>query len=53
MIRKAISVWRGRSRSGNGELSSDSSVLANPPYSEKFRISRSPLTTAMNKGKPQ
>jgi hypothetical protein len=27
MIRKAISVWRGSGRSGNGELSSDSGVL--------------------------
>jgi len=44
MTRKAISVWRGSGRSGNGELSSESGVLANIPYSERFRISRSALT---------
>ena len=44
MIRKAMAVWRGSGRSGNGELSSDSGVVANTPYSEDFRISRSALT---------
>jgi osmotically inducible protein OsmC len=44
MIRKAMAVWRGGGRSGNGELSSGSGVLANTPYSEDFRISRSALT---------
>jgi osmotically inducible protein OsmC len=44
MIRKAMAVRRGSGRSGNGELSSDSGVLANTPYSEGFRISRSALT---------
>ena len=44
MIRKAMAVCRGSGRSGNGELSSESGVLANIPYSERFRISRSALT---------
>ena len=44
MIRKAVAVWRGSGRSGNGEPSSDSGVLANTPYAEGFRISRSALT---------
>ena len=51
MIRKARAVWRGSGRSGNGDLSSDSGVLANTPYSFRtrfenkgFRISRSALT---------
>ena len=38
MIRKARAVWRGNGRSGTGELSSDSGVLANTPYSYKTRF---------------
>jgi osmotically inducible protein OsmC len=38
MIRKARAVWRGSGRSGNGELSSDSGVLANTPYSFRTRF---------------
>jgi lipoyl-dependent peroxiredoxin len=33
MIRKGRAVWRGGGRDGNGDLSSDSGVLANTPYS--------------------
>jgi osmotically inducible protein OsmC len=38
MIRKAIAVWRGSGRAGNGALSSDSGVLANTPYSYSTRF---------------
>src|ERR1700745_149715 len=33
MIRKARAIWRGTGRAGNSDLSSDSGVLANTPYS--------------------
>jgi lipoyl-dependent peroxiredoxin len=38
MIRKARAVWRGSGRTGNGELSSDSGVLANTPYLFRTRF---------------
>ena len=38
MIRKAKAVWRGTGRAGNGNLSTDSGVLANTPYSFKTRF---------------
>ena len=38
MIRKARAVWRGSGRSGNGDLSSDSGVLAKTPYSFRTRF---------------
>jgi osmotically inducible protein OsmC len=38
MIRKARAVWRGNGRSGSGDLSSDSGVLANTPYSFRTRF---------------
>jgi osmotically inducible protein OsmC len=38
MIRKARALWRGSGRDGNGDLSSDSGVLANTPYSFKTRF---------------
>jgi osmotically inducible protein OsmC len=38
MIRKARAVWRGTGRAGKGELSSDSGVLADTPYSFKTRF---------------
>jgi osmotically inducible protein OsmC len=45
MIRKARAVWRGSGRAGNGDLSSDSGVLANTPKdNDGFHISRSVLT---------
>ena len=38
MIRKAKAVWRGSGRAGNGNLSTDSGVLAETPYSFKTRF---------------
>jgi osmotically inducible protein OsmC len=38
MIRKAKAVWRGTGRDGDGELTSDSGVLAETPYSFKTRF---------------
>jgi lipoyl-dependent peroxiredoxin len=38
MIRKAKAVWRGSGRSGNGDLTTDSGVLARTPYSFKTRF---------------
>jgi lipoyl-dependent peroxiredoxin len=38
MIRKAKAVWRGTGRAGNGQLSTDSGVLAQTPYSFKTRF---------------
>src|SRR6476660_2522428 len=38
MIRKAKAVWRGTGRDGNGDLSTDSGVLAGTPYSFKTRF---------------
>lgn len=38
MIRKARAVWRGTGRAGNGELTTDSGVLADTPYSFKTRF---------------
>jgi lipoyl-dependent peroxiredoxin len=38
MIRKARALWRGGGRDGNGDLSTDSGVLANTPYSFRTRF---------------
>ena len=38
MIRNAKAVWRGTGRAGSGNLSTDSGVLANTPYSFKTRF---------------
>jgi lipoyl-dependent peroxiredoxin len=38
MIRKAKAVWRGTGRAGKGDLSTDSGVLANTPYSFRTRF---------------
>jgi osmotically inducible protein OsmC len=38
MIRKAKAVWRGTGRAGSGNLSTDSVVLADTPYSFKTRF---------------
>jgi hypothetical protein len=38
MIRKAKAVWRSSGRAGNGDLTTDSSVLAQTPYSFKTRF---------------
>ncbi|MBV8458264.1 MAG: OsmC family protein [Acetobacteraceae bacterium] len=38
MIRKAKAIWRGNGRAGAGNLSTDSGVLADTPYSFKTRF---------------
>src|SRR6202021_3740149 len=38
MIRKAKAVWRGTGRAGSGNLSTDSGVLADTPYSFSTRF---------------
>jgi osmotically inducible protein OsmC len=38
MIRKAKAVWRGTGKEGDGDLSTDSGVLAETPYSFKTRF---------------
>ncbi len=38
MIRKAKAVWRGTGRDGEGDLSTDSGVLHETPYSYKTRF---------------
>ena len=42
MIRKAKAVWHGTGRAGNGNLSTDSGVLSNTPYSFKTRFENGP-----------
>jgi osmotically inducible protein OsmC len=38
MIRKATAIWRGTGRAGSGNISSESGVLAERPYSFKTRF---------------
>ena len=38
MIRKARAVWRGTGRDGDGELTTDSGVLSETPYSYRTRF---------------
>jgi osmotically inducible protein OsmC len=38
MIRKARAVWRGTGKDGNGELTTDSGVLSQTPYSYRTRF---------------
>jgi osmotically inducible protein OsmC len=38
MIRKAKAVWRGTGRDGSGNLSTDSGVVAETPYSFRTRF---------------
>ncbi|HTX51563.1 MAG TPA: OsmC family peroxiredoxin, partial [Caulobacteraceae bacterium] len=38
MIRKARAAWRGTGRDGDGDLSTDSGVLSQTPYSFKTRF---------------
>ena len=38
MIRKAKAVWRGTGRDGDGDISTDSGVLSETPYSYKTRF---------------
>jgi osmotically inducible protein OsmC len=38
MIRKALAIWHGTGRAGNGDLTTDSGILDNTPYSFKTRF---------------
>ena len=38
MIRKAKAIWHGTGRAGSGNLTTDSGVLDNTPYSFKTRF---------------
>jgi len=38
MIRKANAVWRGTGRDGDGDITTDSGVLSQTPYSFKTRF---------------
>src|SRR3982750_4221525 len=38
MVRKGRAVWRGTGKDGNGDLTTDSGVLSNTPYSFKTRF---------------
>jgi len=38
MIRKAKAIWRGTGREGDGDLTTDSGVLSETPYSFKTRF---------------
>lgn len=38
MIRKAKAVWRGTGKEGDGDLSTDSGVLSETPYSYRTRF---------------
>lgn len=44
MIRKANAVWRGTGRDGNGDLTTESRVLSETPYSFKTRFETQPGT---------
>lgn len=44
MIRKAHAVWRGTGRDGTGDLTTDSGVLSQTPYSFKTRFESEPGT---------
>jgi lipoyl-dependent peroxiredoxin len=44
MIRKARAVWRGTGRDGTGDLTTDSGVLSQTPYSYKTRFETEPGT---------
>lgn len=44
MIRKASAVWRGTGRDGAGDLTTDSGVLSETPYSFKTRFQDEPGT---------
>jgi len=53
MIRKAKAVWRGTGRAGNGNLSTDSGVLSETPYSfrTRFETRRGP-SRRVDRGRP-
>ena len=44
MIRKAHAVWRGAGRDGDGDLTTDSGVLKETPYSYRTRFENQPGT---------
>ncbi len=44
MIRKANAVWRGTGRDGDGDLTTDSGVLKESPYSFRTRFENQPGT---------
>jgi osmotically inducible protein OsmC len=44
MIRKAHAVWRGTGRDGEGDLTTDSGVLSETPYSFRTRFEQQPGT---------
>ena len=44
MIRKATAVWRGTGKDGEGDLTTQSNVLSNTPYSYKTRFEGDPGT---------
>jgi osmotically inducible protein OsmC len=44
MIRKARAAWRGTGREGDGDLSTDSGILNETPYSYRTRFENQPGT---------
>src|SRR4051812_50218174 len=44
MVRKGRAVWRGTGKDGTGELTTDSGVLSNTPYSFQTRFESEPGT---------
>ena len=44
MVRKGRAVWRGTGKDGNGDLTTDSGVLSNTPYSFSTRFENTPGT---------
>jgi osmotically inducible protein OsmC len=44
MIRKAQAIWRGTGRDGNGDLTTESGVLKESPYSYRTRFEGQPGT---------
>ena len=44
MIRKATALWRGTGKDGEGDLTTQSGVLSNTPYSYKTRFEGEPGT---------
>jgi osmotically inducible protein OsmC len=44
MVRKGRAVWRGTGKDGTGDLTTDSGVLSNTPYSFRTRFESEPGT---------
>ena len=53
MIRKAKAVWRGTGRAGNGNLSTDSGVLSDTPYSFRTRFENEKGTNPESLSRPR